>query len=150
MNPSRSVILQPPTSADYDEEVEVKRQVWAISKFFKTLNPKEPSFVYVDEGMDFFGPTGNAKYGTIIQRCYRAGRERGLITCMGVQRPACITVQAMSESNVKYIFALGAESDFDNLRKKGVPKSVEPVEEDYYFRLIRNRKVYPKLLTLKV
>jgi hypothetical protein len=150
VNPSRTMILQPPTDRDYNEEAEVRRHVWAIGKFFRTLDPKVPSFLYIDEGMDFFGPTGTSRYGTIIQRCYRAGRERGLITCMAVQRPSCITVQAMSESNVKYIFALGTEDDFATLRKKGVPHSLKPVEEDYYFRLIRNRKIYPKLLTLSM
>jgi DNA helicase HerA-like ATPase len=149
VNPSRTVILQPPTNNDYNEDAEIRRQVWAIGKFFRTLDPKEPSFLYIDEGMDFFGPTGTAKHGTIIQRCYRAGRERGLITCMGTQRPACITVQAMSESNVKYILALGTESDFDTLRKKGIPREVRPVKADYHFRLIRDREVYPKLLTYR-
>lgn len=149
VNPSHTVIVQPPTDDIYDEDTEVQRQVKIIGRYFQTLNPRQPSMLYIDEGMDFFGPTGNARHGNIIQRCYRAGRERGLLTLMAVQRAACITVQAMSESNVKYVFALEAESDFDILRKKGVPRSMEPVEENYLFRMIRNRKLYPKLLTLK-
>lgn len=149
VNPSRTVMLQPDIRKHYDEDSVIAWQVGCISQYFRTLKPSIPSLLYIDEGMDFFGPNGYAKQGDIIQRCYRAGRERGLVTVMAVQRPACITVQAMSESNVKYLFALGSDDDFLKLRKLGLPRDVRPVEEDYLFRMIRNRKLYPKLLTLK-
>lgn len=150
VNPAHTVLLQPPVTSDYDEDSEIGRQVACLQKFFATSDPKVPSMLYVDEGMDFFGPTGNAKYGTIIQRFYRAGRERNIVTLMATQRPSCITVQAMSESNVKYVFALGAEGDFDALKKKGIPKGLVPVDENYVFRLVRDRRLYPNPLTLKV
>lgn len=148
LNPSRTVIVQPDVSERYDEEAEIQRQVRVINKFFRTLDPREPSFLYIDEGMDFFGPTGNSKYGPIINKCYRAGRERGLATLMAVQRPRCISQFAMSESNVKLLFALGTEDDETTLYHKGFPRDAEPVDEDYEFRLVRDRKVYPRPLVL--
>lgn len=150
VNPSHTVLLQPDISQDYSQDAEISRQVRILSKYFRTLNPNVVSMLYIDEGMDFFGPTGHAKYGTIIDRAYRAGRERGLITLMAVQRPACISQLSMSESNVKYLFALGNDEDFKRMYQKGFPENVEKVEQDYCFRLLRNRQVYPKLLTLKV
>ena len=150
VNPSRTVLMQPDLRRDYSDDAEIARQVFYINRFFRTLDPREPSLLYIDEGMDFFGPTGAAKSGTIIQRCYRAGRERGLVTLMGTQRPACITQLAMSESNVKYLFALGSDDDLDTLRKRGFPRSVQPIDDDYQFRLLRDRKLYPRLLTLRM
>lgn len=148
VNPTRTVLMQPDLRRDYAHDDEIARQVYFIGKFFRTLDPREPSLLYIDEGMDFFGPNGYAKSGDIIQRCYRAGRERGLATLMGVQRPACITPVAMSESNVKILFALGSDDDLATLRKRGFPRSIEPIKADYQFRLLRDRKLYPKLLTL--
>ena len=150
VNPTRTVIIQPDLRTDYVQDEEIARQVYFISKYFRTLDPREPSLLYIDEGMDFFGPNGSAKSGDIIQRCYRAGRERGLATLMGVQRPACITPLAMSESNVKILFALGSDDDLLTLRKRGFPRTIAPIDEDYHFRLLRDRKLYPKLLTLKL
>ena len=149
VNPSRTVILQPDMRTAYTQDGEVARQVWWIERFFRTLDARVPSLLYIDEGMDFFGPNGAAKSGDIIQRCYRAGRERGLITLLGAQRPVCVTVLAMTESNVKYMFALESDDDLVTLRKRGFPSSVPPVKEDYYFRLLRDRKLYPGLLTLE-
>lgn len=148
LNPSRTVIMQPPTGT-YNEDREIRRQVYFINRFFNTLDPSEPSMLYIDEGMDFFGPTGVAKYGSIINRCYRAGRERLLVTLMAVQRPACISQLAMTESNVKYQFMVGNEDAEMIMYKKGFPR-LPPVRQKRVFRLIRDSEPYPKLLTLKL
>lgn len=150
LNPSRVVIMQPDINKHYDQGSEIARQVWAMREFFRTQNPRTPSLLYIDEGMDFFGPNGMAKEGDIIQRCFRAGREKGLCTLMAVQRPRAISLQALTESNILYLFAIAYQDDVKRLYEMGLPKGVMAPEEDYYFRLLRDRKLYPKLLTLKM
>lgn len=124
-------------------------QTMVIEKFFQTQDAKKPSLLYIDEGMDFFGPAGNGKYSDIVQKCVRAGREKGLSTLIGVQRPKNINLQVMTECNVLYLFRINFTEDVKRLREMSYPPSVVPPKDDHLFWYFRDRKVYPKLMKLK-
>lgn len=135
---------------DLDTEQLIAWQVELIKKFYQTQKAGEPSLLYVDEGMDFFGVNGSSRYGTAIQRCYRAGREKDLSTLIGVQRPKCINLQCLTEANVLYLFAINYEDDVRRLYEMGWPKGEMPPRENFKFKLLRNGKKYPKTLQLRM
>lgn len=145
LNPSQTVILQ---NTEVDEEDNVRWQVEAIALFFKEQRDARPSLLYVDEGMDFYGPTGNARFGNAIQRCFRAGREKGLATLLGVQRPKSINLQTLTEANVLYLFRLDFVEDVKRLQEMGYPKTAGAPDEDHRFRYMRGRALYPNPLIL--
>ncbi len=140
---SRLVIAQ---RMDLDFHSLIRWQVGNIDRFLATQDSKFPSFLYVDEGMDFFGPTGIAREGDAVQRCYRAGREKGLATLIGVQRPKVINLQCLTESNVLYLFALNFDQDVARLREMGFPAGVPAPFENHKFLYYRDGRVYNKYL----
>lgn len=120
-----------------------------IQRFFTSQRPDEPSLLVIDEGMDFFGSSGNSVTGRPIARCYRSGREKGMVSLIGVQRPKCINLQCLTESNVLYLFGIDFDDDVARLREMGLPKGVTAPEEDTVFRFMRGRKLYPSPIRLK-
>lgn len=134
---------------DLPPSANVMWQTMVIEKFFQTQDAKRPSLLYIDEGMDFFGPAGNGKYSDIVQKCVRAGREKGLATLIGVQRPKSINLQVMTECNVLYLFRINFIEDVKRLKEMGYPSSIAPPADDYLFWYFRNRKLYPHLLKLR-
>ncbi len=127
-----------------------------MEHFFRTQVPETPSLLYLDESMDFYGPTGQGKGGNIIQRCFRAGRQKGLATMIATQRARTINLQCLSEASVVIAFYLPNSSDWERLYEIGVPGNVPcPPELDptpgapddqpsYMFVLRRKgRLVYP-------
>lgn len=148
LNPIQSVIAQNP---GLSEDANVRWQVEAAARFFKTQKFSRPSLLYVDEGMDFFGPTGNSRYGNAIQRCYRAGRELGMATCIGVQRPKTINIQTLTEANILFLFRLEFDEDVTRLREMGWPKGEPAPQHDHVFRYLNKGmkpRLYPKPLRL--
>lgn len=144
---SRIVVAQ--RSDIEDDALIVQWQVDNIRRYFASQRPDEPSLLVIDEGMDFFGPSGSSRYGNAIQRCYRAGREKGMAVVTGVQRPRCINLQCLTESNVLYLFAIDFDEDVKRLREMGYPKGEGAPTKDYEFRLFKDKKLYPKKLRLK-
>lgn len=109
--------------------------VVCMEDFFKTQHTERKSLLYIDEGMDFFGPSGNGLHGDIIQRCYRAGREKGLATVTGIQRPKQINLQVLTESNYLALFHLRFADDVTRIYEMGFPVGMMPPEENYHFSL---------------
>lgn len=135
---------------DMEDHELIKFQTDAAYQFLKTQNWKQPSLLYVDEGHDFFGPTGMAKEGTIIQKCYRAGAEQGMATLLGIQRPKGVNLQLLTESNVMYCFYFAFSEDMKRLREMGVPEFKIPEEKSYEFRFYKNGKLYPNEVKMKL
>lgn len=148
LNPLQSVIVQ--TSQDTPESVSMAFQVATIRKFFNTQKASVPSLLYVDEGMDFFTPNGVERFGGAIQRCYRAGRERGLATLAGFQRPKAISMQCLTEMNVLYLFRLNYRNDIKRLIEMGLPEDTEAPTENHRFLYMRKGKLLGKELTLGI
>lgn len=137
MNPSQSVIVQ---RLDDTQEANIRFQVAALEKFFATQRESRPSLAYLDEGMDFFGTNAGAKGGSdIVQRCFRAGRERGLATLIGVQRPVGINKQCLTETNWCAMFRINNVEDIKHMYDMGWPKNVPPprYDQEHAFRLWR-------------
>ena len=111
-NPWQTVIAQAP-------EREEDWVVWvcqrAIDRLFETQHPNRPTLSYIDEGLSFFGPTGLGKQGSGIQRSYRAGREKGLASLLGSQRPKQISPQTKTEANVVFAFRMNSAKDTRDL-----------------------------------
>jgi hypothetical protein len=145
LNPTQTVILQ---NLDLTDDQNVFWQVHAIEAFFRSQRFERPSLLYVDEGMDFYGPTGSARYGSAIQRCYRAGREKGMATLLGTQRPKSINLQTLTESNVLYLFRLDFAADVKRLYEMGFPARVEPPAHDHQFLYMRAKRLHPRPLTI--
>ncbi len=127
----------------------IRWHVGLIDKFFRTQDWRYPSLLYVDEGMDFFSATGTARTGDAIQRCFRAGREKGLASLIGVQRPKCINLQCLTESNVGYFFAVNYTDDVKRLQEMGFPPSVPLPDENHKFLYYRDGKVYSRYLKVR-
>lgn len=143
-NPSQTVVVQRLSGED---AVNLKFQLWAIRRFFYSTKASRPSLLYIDEGMDFFTVSGYPVGGSdIIQRCYRAGREKGLTTLLGVQRPKNINMQLLTEMSYCALFRIDYEDDVKRLRDMGWPKDVPAPTyapdggETYAFRLKRSSK----------
>lgn len=124
--------------------------VGIIRRFFDTQDPNQPSLLYVDEGMDFFGPTGSALFGNSIQRCFRGGGERGLSCLLGLQRPKTVSLQVLTESNILYLFHLRYEEDTKRLHEMGLPRNVTSPKQKYDFLFFRDDRLYPKPIRLQL
>lgn len=124
-------------------------QVRNIERFFDTQDYRYPSLLYIDEGMDFFGPTGIAREGDAVQRCYRAGREKGLATLMGVQRPKSLNLQCLTESNVLYLFAINYEADVKRLNEMGFPLGVGAPRDNHKFLYYRDGVLFNRYLKVR-
>lgn len=136
-NPSQSVIVQ---RVNGSHAMNVRFQVAFAERFFATQQAKRPSLLYLDEGMDFFSTSATARGGSdIVQRCFRAGRERGLATMIGVQRPISINLQCLTETNYCALFRINYVNDVKRLWEMGWPKDTAPpdYEQRHCFRLWR-------------
>jgi hypothetical protein len=128
---------------DLSPSQHVAWQTAVINKFYQTQDAKKVGLVYIDECMDFFGSTGNARYSDIVQKVVRAGREKNIASLLAVQRPKTINVQVMSECNLLYLFRINFSEDVKRLWEMGFPHDVMPPSEDFIFRFFRDRKVFP-------
>lgn len=135
-----------------EEQALVQWQIGVIKRFFSTQRQDTPSLLVIDEGMDFFGPTGNALFSNIIQRCWRAGGEMGMSCLIGVQRPKTINLQMLTESDLLYLFHLAYDDDLKRLTEMGFPRGVSSPDEDAKgeFLFMKGGKLYPKPLKLKL
>lgn len=152
---------------DLGTRQQVAWQVRVIERFFDSLKHTQPSLIVIDEGMDFFGPTGNGRYSDIVQKCVRAGRERGLATLIGVQRPKTINIQCLTECNKLVLFRIDYGEDMKRLIELGYPCGVPhptrpnnpkliyppdarafPPDGNRVFRFFDAKRPYPSPLTL--
>ena len=147
-NPSQSVIVQRLHGSMSDN---LRFQVGFLEKFFQTQDARRPSLVYIDEGMDFFTGSSSARGGSdIVQRCFRAGRERGLATLIGVQRPISINLQCLTETSWCALFRINFKNDVRRLWEMGWPQSTGPpsYDQDHCFRLWRSGRAIAPLYKL--
>lgn len=107
---------------------------YVIDRWFKHARYNRPSFVYVDELLDFYSPNGQPRRGMVnsILRCVRAGREKGLTTLLSTQRLKGIPVQVVSELSKLYLGALDVEDDIEHLESMGV-RDIDPPQQDRVF-----------------
>lgn len=141
------VLLQ---NADLDTNDLIRWCVEMMSKFFRSQKIKEPSLLVIDEGMDFFGSTGNSKYGDIVQRSVRAGREKGMATLICVQRPKTINLQVVTEASALMLFRIDFLGDMKRLQEMGIPKDVYPPTQDYHFVFWKDRKLLARDAMLRL
>jgi len=132
------VILQ---NERLDQGPLVKWQVTMIEEFWRSQRARIPSLLVLDEGMDFFGVTGNGLHGNTIQRICRAGREKSMATVIGSQRPKSINIQVLSEANCLALFAVKYREDVKRLYEMGLPKWAAPPAEKRQFLLMRDDEV---------
>jgi len=149
INPSGIVIAQRLDLEDGSPAL-IGFMVAVMRKFFDTQWPKQPSLLFVDEGLDFFGPSGNAIQGNIIQRSVRAGGEKGMSTLIGLQRPKTVSMQVLTESNILYLFHLRYEQDIKRLYEMGFPDGVWSPDAKRDFLFFKDNKLYPKPLRLNL
>lgn len=124
VNPSQIVIVQ---RIDGTQAGNVVFSTIASEKFFKSQDARRPALIYFDEGMDFFHASASARGGTdIIQRCYRAGREKRLATMLGAQRPVGINLQILTEMSYCALFRINFQKDVRRLYEMGWPIGTMP------------------------
>lgn len=136
-NPSQTVIVQ---RLNDSHASNVRFQVGFAERFFATQDAHRPSLLYLDEGMDFFTSSASARGGSdIVQRCFRAGRERGLATLIGVQRPVSINLQCLTETSWCALFRINYANDVKRLYDMGWPRDTGPptYRDEHCFRLWR-------------
>jgi hypothetical protein len=147
LNPSGIVIAQ---NLTLDEADNVRFQVEAATRYLDSQFYKQPSLIYVDEGHDFFGGNAMARYGTALQRCYRAGAEQGMSSLLGAQRPKTITMQTLTESNLLYLFRIKFAEDVKRLREMGAPPDIQAPVKPHRFRFMRDDDLYPSELKVRL
>jgi hypothetical protein len=152
INPSGFVVSQ---RIHLEDEELIRWQVGVIRKFFDSQKPEFHSLLVIDEGMDFFGPTGNSRYGNAIQRCWRAGGEKGMSCLIGLQRPKTVNLQMLTESNMLALFPLRYTEDVKRLQEMGFPKGYYPPEANPRknkgkFLFMKNDELFPKAVRLKI
>jgi hypothetical protein len=146
-NPSGVVISQHLTLED---SALIQWQTGVMRKLFSTQRPRLPTLLVIDEGMDFFGPTGNSLHGPIVQKCWRQGGEKGMSCLIGVQRPKSINLQMLTESNLLYLFHLRFANDVKRLQEMGLPSGVTPPVEKHKFIFFKDDQLYPKKIKLNI
>lgn len=148
LNESQTVVVQ---RFDGTHENNVRFQVLFAERFFKTQRDSRPSLLYLDEGMDFFGANAGARGGSdIVQRCFRAGREKGLATLIGVQRPVGINKQCLTETNWCALFRINNREDVKTLWDMGWPKDqpAPDYSQPHCFRMWREGRPVAPLVKL--
>lgn len=147
INPSQTVICQRLQGSHVGN---VMFQVAALERFFKELDARVPSLAYLDEGHDFFTASAAAKGSDIVQRCYRAGRERGLATVAGFQRPIGLNLQCLTEINKIGLFRINFEKDMRRLYEMGYPPTIGPpsYDDEHCFRWWREGRPVAPLVRL--
>lgn len=137
-NPAQTVIMQ---NIDHTSQQAAGWQQAMADKYFKSLDYRRPSLIYWDEGHDFFTAQGMARGSDIVQRGYRAGRERGLTSLIGFQRTVGFPIQCLTEANICALFHIDYIKDMRRLYEMGWPeKEGPPTEEEwqeYIFKMWR-------------
>jgi hypothetical protein len=149
-NPSQTVIAQ---DMELRPAQVIQVQTRVIERFFKTQRASRPSLLYVDEGHDYFNSNAQARGSSdIVQRCYRAGRERGLASLIGFQRPVGFNLQCLTEANYCALFRINNESDVRKMYEMGWPKTEGPptYAEPHVFKLWRSGRPEAPRFRLKV
>jgi hypothetical protein len=143
-HPTQTVIAQR-IQGDWKDQSATQRNTMAFvvqcaERFFATQSADRPSLLYIDEGHDFYHASAAAMAGSdIIQRCYRAGREKGLATMAGFQRPVGLNIQLLTELNYCALFRINYTKDVTRLHEMGWPRDTMPPQYDdkHCFRLWR-------------
>lgn len=109
---------------------------WVMRHFTDEGDGRRPLLLYVDEAMDFYGPTGLPKprTGNPILQGMRAGGERAVSVLMATQRAKFVSGQLWELLERLYLFRLEMEGDMKRIREMGVPEWVEPPVENHVFR----------------
>jgi energy-coupling factor transporter ATP-binding protein EcfA2 len=141
-NPTQTVIAQ---RINGTHKANMAFQVGCAEAFFRSQSFKRPSLIYFDEGMDFFTASASAVAGSdIVQRCFRAGREKGLASLIGMQRPVGLNKQTLTELNYCALFRINNTEDVKRMLEMGWPKDAPSPKVDYDFRVWREgRPVAP-------
>jgi len=136
INPTQTVIAQ---RLKGSQRANVAFQIQCAERFFMSQRANRESLLYIDEGMDFFSTSGSAFGSDIVQRCFRAGREKNLTTLIGVQRPKGINLQCLTETNWCALFRINYTDDVKRLWEMGWPKDMGPptFDQKFAFRLWR-------------
>lgn len=154
VNPSQTVIVQRVQQGWKDrsatQTATVSFALACMERFYATADAKTQSLIYADEGHDFFTPNGSARGSDIIQRSYRAGREIGLTSLTGFQRPVGLNLQMMTELNYLALFRINYARDAKRLVEYGWPLGTDPptYDEKFCFKLWREGK--PKAPTYRL
>lgn len=109
---------------------------WIMRQFTDQGDGRRPLLLYVDEAMDFYGPTGLPKpsTGNPILQAMRAGGERAVSVLMATQRAKFVSGQLWELLERLYLFRLEMEGDMKRIREMGVPAWMQPPEENHIFR----------------
>jgi energy-coupling factor transporter ATP-binding protein EcfA2 len=143
-NPSQTVVVQRIQQGWKDRSATQAATVGfalsCIERFYATASAKTQSLLYIDECHDFYSPNGSARGSDIIQRCYRAGREIGLTSLSGFQRPVGLNLQMLTELNYLALFRINYTKDARRLVEYGWPLGTDPptYDEKYCFKLWRD------------
>lgn len=123
-----TVIVQSETARD------IGRVVQAAAEFLRASRAGRPQLLQVDEIRDFYYPNGSARGGDdAIERCVRAGRERGTGVLICGQRTKGIPATLMEELSKCYLFRLDYNADVRRLQEMGAPAAMRPPRQAFSF-----------------
>ncbi len=119
------IIVRPPLSVTSDPEA-------LDALLYHHYENYSDSVAYIDELLQFHK---NGRAGKGLQGLLTRGRSRGITTIMATQRPAWISLFAISEAQKFYLFFLSHEDDKKRLSKviRDFDKLPDPPKHGFYF-----------------
>lgn len=120
---------------------------YTMHEFLDSADGKIPLLMYVDEAMDFYGPTGLPlpRTGNPILQAMRAGGERNVSELIATQRAKFISGQLWELLERLYLFRLELPGDMKRIQEMGVPPGLTAPDENHifkYFSKLERKKVF--------
>jgi hypothetical protein len=138
-----------------DSDADIPRMLRVVEHFYRKGRARHPQLLQVDEGLLFFGPTGQPKGGSdILKSIFIAGRERGTASLFCSQRTKGWPPSILEEANRLYLFRLDFTDDVKRLREMGAPVGPgdipsRPYEFRYWTKADYHRLYGPYRLVLR-
>jgi DNA helicase HerA-like ATPase len=135
-----------------DEELKPNRLSEIGFEFYKTSTKKQIRWLWVDEALDFFTPSGTEISGStpFIMRTARAGRERGCNLIFGAQRLKGIPMVVMESVSQLYLFHMDYTPELVRLKDIGLNLNHTPKRFHEFYYWDRKNRENIQLIKLRI
>lgn len=135
-----------------DDEFTVSRLSEIGFEFYKTATKKQIRWIWVDEALDFFTPSGAEVRGSVpfIIKTARAGREKGCNLVFGAQRLKGIPMVVLESVSQLYLFHMDYTPELVRLKDMGLTITTTPKKFHEFYYWDRKNRESVRLLKLKI
>ena len=135
-----------------DDEFNVNRLSEIAFELYKSSTKKQIRWIWVDEALDFFTPSGAEVRGStpFIIKTARAGREKGCNLVFGAQRLKGIPMVVLESVSQLYLFHMDYTPELTRLKDMGLTIFTTPKHFYEFFYWDRKNRESVRLLKLKL